>query len=349
MTNNSIVKSAVLMVVIVLGCVAAYEALLRSQGVPVSFDDSSALWANSRESAIENQENTVVFVGSSRIKYDLDIPTWKARTGLGAVQLAHVGSNPVPMLEDLANDAEFKGNLVVDVTEPLFFSSLPFMLEKPESGIKYYHDRTLAQRASFELNYYMESGFVFLDKDNLSMNARLDRLRLPNREGVFSFPIFPAEFALTRFDRQTGMTERFVGDTSQVNVVRNIWAGMLKGNMGPPMTEAQIAAVIRKVRKSTDKIRSRGGRVIFVRTPSSGPFLQGETMGFPREKYWDKLLEGTQCPGIHFSDHAALSGFMCPEFSHLTPSDARKFTAGLVDILQQMQFIPVQKRLLTNI
>lgn len=337
------------MAVIVLATVIGYETMLRVHGMPISYDDSPALWANSRQESVEDQKNSVVFVGSSRIKYDLDIPTWEAQTGMRAIQLAHVGSNPLPMLDDLANDAAFKGNLVIDVTEPLFFSNLPFMFEKPTSGIKYFHERTLAQQASFEINRVVESQLVFLDKDNFSLNARIDRLFIPNRPGVFGGPIFPEEFAMTKFDRQTSMTNRFAHDTNQVNVVRNIWAGMLKAKMGPPLTDAQIDGILQNVKKSVDKIKARGGNVVFVRTPSSGPFLQGETMGFPRARYWDKLLEATQCQGVHFQDHASLSNFVCPEFSHLDQSDARKYTIGLASILQQMQWIPGQKRLLTNL
>ena len=39
------------------------------------------------------------------------------------IQLAIEGNSPLPVLEDLAADENFKGNLVVDVTEGLFFSS----------------------------------------------------------------------------------------------------------------------------------------------------------------------------------------------------------------------------------
>ncbi|MBD3581089.1 hypothetical protein [Flavobacterium selenitireducens] len=349
MTEKTIAKSAVLMAVIVLATVIGYETALRVKGMPISYDDNPALWANSRKDALEDQQHSVVFVGSSRIKYDLDIPTWEAQTGMRAVQLAHVGSNPIPMLEDLANDEHFKGNVVVDVTEPLFFSDLPFMFEKPAAGITYFHERTLAQQASFEINRLVESQLVFLDKDNFSMNARIDRLFIPNRPGVFGPPIFPEEFAMTQFDRQTCMTDRFAHDTSQVNVVRGIWAGMLKAKMGPPLTDAQIDAIVRNVKKSTDRIKARGGKVVFVRTPSSGPFLQGETMGFPRARYWDKLLRMTGCQGVHFQDHASMSNLPCPEFSHLDQSDAKKYTIGLASVLQQMQWIPGQKRLLTNL
>jgi len=72
-----------------------------------------------------------------------------------------------------------------------------------------------------------------------------------------------------------------------------------------------------------------------VRTPSSGPFLIGEAQGYPKDKYWNRLLEVTSCPGVHFQDYESMSHFQCPEFSHLTPADAVVFTKNLAGIMEQ--------------
>ncbi len=333
--NNSITKSAMLMVVTVIAAVTCYEIYLRGTGANIAYDDGPALWSESRADVYGPADEKVVFIGSSRIKYDLDIPTWKSATGLDAVQLACVGSSPRPLLEDLANDADFKGRLIVDVTEPLFFSDAPPFLKTPNENIKYFHDRTYAQRASLKLNELLESNLVFLDKENYSMNAQLDALELPNRPGVFAMPIFPRDFGRITFDRQSYMTESFVNDSSLVNRVRGIWKILLGGPQGPPMTDEQIGTVLKSVKVCTDKIKARGGEVIFVRTPSSGPFLQGEQMGFPRARYWDKLLSVTGCKGIHFADYPSTANLQCPEFSHLSRPDAVMYTKHFIDILQK--------------
>jgi hypothetical protein len=61
----------------------------------------------------------------------------------------------------------------------------------------------------------------------------------------------------------------------------------------------------------------------------------GEQQGFPREKYWDKILKVTGCDGIHFTDYDVIAHFQCPEFSHLKPSDAVIFTKNLVQIMEK--------------
>ncbi len=341
------------MLVVVTAVVTCYEMHLRNGGLGVSYDDGPALWADKRAKVYGDKEEQVVFIGSSRIKYDIDIETWKKLTGIQAVQLACVGSTPVPILKDLANDPDFSGRLVIDVTEPIFFSSVPFFFERPTDNLKYYHDHTIAQNISFQLHSALESQLVLLDEENLSMNAQLGIVpyivpQLQDRPGVFGGPIFPIEFARTTFDRQTYMTDKFVADTAQVGIVRSIWAGLAK--MPMPMNDAQILAFIKDIKKNTDKIKARGGEVVFVRTPSSGAFRQMELMGFARPRYWDKLLEVTGCPGIHFEDDAATKNLTCPEFSHLNQADAKSYTKAFVRNLSKFEGWNVQsEKLLTKI
>ena len=63
--------------------------------------------------------------------------------------------------------------------------------------------------------------------------------------------------------------------------------------------------------------------------------LMGENMGYPKEKYWDRILAITNCPGIHFADYPAIAHFICPEFSHLSQPDAILFTKDFIRILQE--------------
>ena len=113
------------------------------------------------------------------------------------------------------------------------------------------------------------------------------------------------------------------------------WAFLQKMNKTPPASGAKLDSILNSVKTNVDKIKARGGQVLFIRTPSSGPFLMGEKMGYPREKYWDRILSTTNCSGVHFADYPAIDHFVCPEFSHLKPSDAIIYTTNLVDILQK--------------
>ena len=206
MPEKPLAKAAILAVALTLLATACWEIYLRNHGVNISYDDGPPLWSDKRAMVYEPSDKTMVFVGSSRIKYDLDIKTWEKLTGLHAVQLAIEGSSPRPVLEDLANDPNFRGRLVVDVTEGSFFSNFPGRNRRPNENLKYYHDRTPAQQVSFHLNRVLESNLVLLDKENFSLNAQLDALEIPSREGVFMMPIFPMDFQRTTFDRVASLT-----------------------------------------------------------------------------------------------------------------------------------------------
>ena len=329
-------KAGLLALFISLIALISWEVHLRNQKVPISYDDNEALWANKRQQVYEPSTTSTVFIGSSRIKYDLDIPTWEALTGNHAIQLANVGSSPRPVLDDLANDPNFKGKLVVDVTELVFFRD-------PGGGndeltakkIAYAKKITPTQRFSFQVDHVLESRFVFLNQDFFSLNPMMDNLPIPPRPDVFSFPLFPFQFDCVRFNRQSFMTPEFVADTNLRNQVTAIWMFLAKMNSGPPASAGKLDSIFQSIKTDVDKIKSRGGDVLFVRTPSSGPFRQAEIHGFPREAYWDRILSTTGCKGIYFEDYPATAHFICPEWSHLSPDDAVLYTKALVTEMKE--------------
>ena len=336
MESKNFVKAGILTLVLVVISIGSWEFYLRNKGVTIAYDDGKELWSDKRAKVYAPSDKATVFIGSSRNKYDLDIDTWRSLTGEDAIQLAFEGASPLPILDDLASDPKFKGKLIVDVTEGLFFGLASPNGSRVTDGIKYYKEQTPAQKFSFKVNHILESQLVFLDKDYFSLNALLEKSGIPPRPGVYGGLDFPMEFGRVTFDRQDKMTDRFVADTNLQNKVKSIWQdiGKMMSTMPRP-TQGQIDSIFTTVKNDIDKIKARGGQILFVRTPSSGPFLMGEKMGFPREKYWNRLLTFTNCPGIHFEDYPALANFKCPEFSHLTPSDAIVFTKNIIKILEE--------------
>jgi len=331
MTTTTLGKSGILAFATVVLAVGCWELYLRHKGVPVAYDDDRELWADKREQVYKPAEAVTIFIGSSRMKYDLDIPTWEHTTGKEAIQLSMEGSSPLEVLEDLANDSKFKGRVVADATELLFFSLGPVFNATPRKNIDYYHKQTLAQRAGFYLNYMLESGFVFLNKDFYSLNAMLDKLDIPDRQNVYHKPVFPMTFMYKTFDRQTRMEPVFLKDTAQQHQVQQVWAGLLEaGRNAPPPKENPVPIVLARAKAAVDKIRARGGDVVFVRPPSSGPYLAAEQHVFVRSVFWDGLLKATNCKGYYYSDDPATSQLQCIEWSHLTPAQAKQYTIALI-------------------
>jgi hypothetical protein len=337
MTNNHFTKAAVVCICITIAALISWEFYLRSEKqLTVSYDDGPSLWSNKRANVYGSQESRTVFIGSSRIKFDLDVPTWEKLTGENAIQLAIEGNSPLPILEDLANDPKFNGKLIIDVTEGLFFTNSPYNIEYPKKHVKYFKDETPAQKASFQLNHLIESQVAFLDKESFSLNALLDQTHVKSRPGVFVMPIFPFQFGRVTFERQNKMNDEFLRDTSLQKRVTDIWMFFAKMDTEKPMTGEPFEKIIASVKTNIDKIKARGGKIIFIRTPSSGPYWMGEQQSHPRKNYWDVLLAKTQTPGFHFQDNPRMASLICPEWSHLTPGDAIVFTEEFVGELQKL-------------
>lgn len=336
METSNLKKAGILTIVLVLISLCSWEFYLRSKHYPISFNDDASLWSTKRKEAYNSINNETVFIGSSRIKFDLDIPTWENITGDKVVQLSMVGTSPKPFLTDLANDKKFKGKLIIDITEGSFFGRNKIRLEKTSSEfVEFYKKWTPAQKFSAYINYVLESGFVFLEKNKFSLNALLDDLPVINRKGVFIRSVFPKGFSMNTSQRQNFMSEEFLKDTLQQKQQQKNWAQ--GGNLDkiPAISGDSLLTVFKEVKKDIDKIKARGGQVLFVRTPSNGQYVETEKIVYPRAKFWDALLAYTSTPGIHFEDYPETAHFVCPEWSHLTPSDAVIYTKALINILEK--------------
>ena len=131
------------------------------------------------------------------------------------------------------------------------------------------------------------------------------------------------------------MTERFLSDTSLQKRQTVAWLKTGAMNRAPGVGGDTLLKIFNGIKQAVDKIRSRGGQVLFIRTPSSGSFLETENIVYPRQKYWDALLQFTKSEGIHFKDYPATANMICPEWSHLSSKDAVIYTRELVRILAE--------------
>lgn len=339
-------KAGLLAISLTAVFVLLLELGLRRQGYVPTFNDDKVLWAAKRREVYQPQNNATVFIGSSRIKFALDIPTWEKLTGEKAVQLSLVGTSPQLLLKDLADDPGFNGKLVIDVTEPLLFSNNPFFQKRSTEAIAYAKKQTPSERLSSEINFAVESSFSLLEEQRFSINTLLGDLELPNRAGVFSLPAFPKGFDFTNKDRQSYMADFFLSNPKDIQRQTDIWKMLVLGDPTPPMNDSTLHAVFTDIKNNIAKIRNRGGKVIFVRTPSSGFMGEGEVKFFPRERYWNPLLQISQTEGLHFKDDAVTAQLTCPEWSHLSPQGAITYTQRLVAQLQQKAWFskPIAQR-----
>ena len=88
------------------------------------------------------------------------------------------------------------------------------------------------------------------------------------------------------------------------------------------------------VAAAVQKLRARGGKIVFIRFPYSGELKILEDRETPRTGIWDRVLKDTGAPGIQYEDFPDLAGFDCPEWSHLSASDSVEFSKRLIPHLR---------------
>ena len=336
MDSNHLLKTLFLSLLLVITFTLCLELYWRSKGYVTSFNEDKVLWSKNRRQVYMPMEEATVFIGGSRIKFDLDVPAWEKLTGEKAIQLALGGTPGRLTLRDLANDKNFKGKLIIDCAEPQFFYPLPDSVRRDRSAreaLEYYHNETPAQFASANINFLLESQLALLEEGKLGLIALLNDIKIPNRPGVVVRRVPEKQFSSMTFNRQSYITSVFLTDTSIQRKQKDNWMWGIK--LASPIKGDTLQALLQQTKAAIDKIKSRGGKVIFVRPPSDGPYREMENRLYSRQKYWDYLLTYTNCQGIHYADYPGTAKLICAEWSHLALPDAATYTTQLVKILQE--------------
>ncbi len=324
MGKSNYKKAGLLSMFLVILLIAGLEFFLRIKKFPISFTDNESLWSSQRLKIYKPLNRSTIFLGSSRIKFDLDINTWDKLTGEEAIQLGIIGSSPRLILNDLSNDVNFCGKVVIDVTEIILFSMNQNNADMAAVNcLNYYKKWTPSQKINVAIKNRLKSNFVFLNNNLYSSGLKL----LKKTKGALLLSI-------TKLNRQSYLL--YTPDKNLLDrELKSVLYQTQKENLNLSVSITKLDTILMSIKKDCDKIKSRGGQVIFIRTPSNGVILTREKIYFPREIYWDKLLMATNCKGIYFEDYTTMATLKCPDYSHLKPVDAVTYTRSLIKILEQ--------------
>jgi hypothetical protein len=332
----------VVVAVVVIAATAAWELYCRSLGYGPTLNDNEDLWTFRRR-AVEPE--SLVIIGDSRGWFDVDLDEFERGLGKRPIQLAGGGMCGFPVLEDLAKDENFHGTIICSIVPRIFFAppgTPPF--ERGEKAVKRYHSQTPAQRASQYFAMPLEEHVAFLKQEELTLDDYLKKLPIPNRPGALVPPRLPPYFGTLDRERRARMIEECARPGSELaRRIQQIWIPLF--TPPPPPTYipqdvflAEMKEAIQKrfgdVVAAVEKIRSRGGKIVFVRLPNSGGLKELEDRTTPRAQTWEPLLKMTGAPGIYYSDFPELKDFQCPEWSHLSAGDSVEFSKRLVPHLR---------------
>src|SRR5947209_17490143 len=300
----------VVVVLVVIAATTAWELYVRSIGYGPTLNDGEDLWTLRRRSVTPE---SVVVIGDSRGWYDVDLDEMEKGLGKRPVQLAMGGGCGYPVLADLANDKTFHGTIICSIVPRLFFAppGTPPM-ERGEKAVKRFHSQTPAQHASQYLAFPLEERVAFLKQEELTLDDLLKRWPIPNRPGALVPPRLPPYFGTIDRERRARMIEECARPGSELaRMIQQIWIPLFtppppptyipKEEFAKTMGDA-IDQRFKDVAAAVQKLRARGGKIVFVRFPCSGELKTLEDRETPRAGIWDRVRKDTGGRGIYSED-----------------------------------------------
>src|SRR5438270_3571025 len=300
----------VVVVLIVIAATCAWALYCRSIGYAPTPNDNEDLWTIARRRV---KPASVVIIGDSRAWYDLDLDELEKGLGKRPVQLAMGGSCAYPALAELANDENFHGTIICSIVPRLFVAppGTPPMANA-EKAVRRSHTQTPAQRASQYMAMPLEEHVAFLKQEELNLEELLKRLPIPNRPYAQVPPRLPPYFGTLDRERRARMIEECARPGSELQTrIQQIWLPLF--TPPPPPTYIPREEFVKKmgqaieqrfhdVAAAVQKLRSRGGKIVFVHLPHSGGLRALEDRETPRAAVWDRVIKDTAAPGFYYED-----------------------------------------------
>ena len=332
--EKSLGTGALIGLTVAILLMGGWEAYWRDYGSEPAYRNSDGLWAIQRRRIDQGEGDKTVLVGSSRIFFDTQLNIWERESGERPIQLALEGTSPVSLMEDLAEDLDFTGTLIVGVSPGLMFSGFEYR----GTAFKQYREESPSQWLGQQISMLMEPYLAFYHYD-YSLFTVSKRQPFPERDGV-EMESDVRRLSTQEKDRATRMWHLLETDEAYALRAKEIWAEgfvpiedrdeeWIKEALENRTTQIERAVA------ATKKLQERVIEVIFVRNPSEGHYAISEPMYNPRAETWDVLIEKTGALGIHWQDHEELQGYWMPEWSHLSGSEADRYTKALYHVIER--------------
>jgi hypothetical protein len=323
------ISLVVLILVLLLSSLWEWQ-MRRLELVPGDMSSSYDTWAELRRE-VDRRDVPLLLIGDSRILYDTDLDRVQQLTGLRPIQLGIPGGTGLLVLEDIANDSHFKGLAIVGMAETSFFDNR-FTVKRTREAIDLSKNESPSKRASYQIQRVIAPFLAMLDEDyGLStMVAHLDPHWRPGVRGPYDDVWKVGELAP---DGNARLWRRLEHDQRLNDHARTVWFELFPPF---PIDDKSIQEILVRAKTAVDKIRARGGDVVFLRPPSGLDLGKVEYGHIPRARGWDPLLAYTHAKGVHADDLANAQNLILPESSHLSHPCAIVFTDAYIRSVAQL-------------
>ena len=310
-----------------VSAISGIEMFWRAQGQVPVVNDGQELWSWYRNEVYGDPQKTVVLVGRSRQMCGFWTEGFRDRfPHHKLVQLSVAGAKVLPVFRNLAQDEAFSGTV--------FCSIMPYDLSAPIDQPHPYLDYYIAQEKQSEsLFEHWEFGARHHLNSLVALNPRTS-LKSAWRHFYMHRSLPTPVNDQWRFDRAKYY------DFSDADLEEKRAQHLKHNKPGKPREPKSWLRKAVRIEAYVRKIQDRGGRVVFLRYPTTGENQARSEMKYPKHQIWDKFAEATSAETLHFKDVPAMCELECPDYSHLDIRDAPGFTSMLLDELVLRNVLP---------
>jgi hypothetical protein len=323
--------------VLTLLLLAAWEGGIRFAGVEVvDAEDSPWVLSSRYERAKFHGQDAVVLLGSSRVLFGVSSATLASELGVANEACANLGlraSSPLPGLEAIADDEDFRGVLVVEVFPTAIFGTSKH--GKGQLIAEQIDPRFAYARFESELLKVSARNFAFLNPSARPLEG-LAALQLVVR-GKGEFHQFGSLRGSNRQPEERWVPLEVEGASQAVLMGNERYFARFETVIGDHRGSAELDELLDWLERRIAKINARGGMVVFVYPPISRSVRAAVDARFPRGANWDRLAERFGETAIHFADYPQTREMQCPEGSHLEKASALAYSKWLGQKLRQLR------------
>jgi hypothetical protein len=306
--------------------VALTEWIWRRAGHRPTVYNTPELWAYHRRQLTRNGPDGVALLGSSRMLAAFSTDVFRQRfPHCHVAQLAIQGSSPVKALEDLTTDNGFHGTIICEFLEPAMAAACVDRYSYQEYLDRFHRGASPISEFELSIQARLQDRFCCFYPElswNHQIRNRIELQRWQETRHVFM-----------RYDRRQLVDYRLVNVAEAKAETLLEMQTLLKESLREIPSPAEWLHQVLTVEAAVKKLRTKGGRVVFVVLPATGTLWELEQRLFPKEKYWDRFAAATSATAIHFRDVPSLSATPCPDNFHLDFRDTDYFTDNLLDEL----------------
>lgn len=318
----------VVALLLAVGVIAGLEVGWRAWGLRPSIVDGTGSWVAARERI---EPRSTVLLGASRIQAAIDPDVLREETGTPVVQLALPAGSPLPLLQDLAREAGFEGQVVVDFMSSIFFNVEHEMYQNvPRLNLEALHDRRrFWKHPSTSIEAALSAGVA----GRLAvMNPEIAPRTLIERLAAGGGRLFVIKYKHVRRNRFAPRDFQAIDARAHMVRQRNGFRGR-----GRAATVAERDSLIEELERAVQTLRGNGASVVLVRFPVCGLILELEETEYPREQYWEVVAKRVTAPTIDFEAYPELSQYSCHDGSHLDWRETAEFTRALASVVSRVE------------